>query len=445
MTGGSTVPAQWHLDPADDPPTEAESIDSGQVDVFIDAAPQNWLYVLEPGALRRIVMNVFGNALKYTEKGSVSIHLEVRKSKKGDLALILKVSDTGRGISKEYLRSKVYNPFSQEDPLSPGAGLGLSLVRDILRSLNGSIAIRSQIGAGTVVKINFPLTLPQRHELPENPPKTSESSPTVSGLIRSAKEEFEGRTALFIPSEYSSSSKPSSYLMIEKYLTEWFGMKPTSTSPADLLVVDERDLDSLADIESKSVLVLCRRRPGLSSAMTSANRHVPNTIWLTLPCGPHQLARTLLVSSKDLKSNEDPAPMHKSSDPQTRTVRLHQYGKLSGSTPGVPSAIPYGPGNSDPVAPNAPSITNGLPPVSLGNDSPGVLTSSATGTTSGLRILLVEDNAINLALLKKFVSRIQPQVLHTAVDGAKAVERVQEMRDGYQYIFMGEFFLCHSP
>ena len=59
------------------------------------------------------------------------------------------------------------------------------------------------------------------------------------------------------------------------------------------------------------------------------------------------------------------------------------------------------------------------------------------GPETGIRILLVEDNPINMALLKKFVNRKLPQVLHTAVNGKIAVERVQQTTEGYHYIFMG--------
>lgn len=61
----------------------------------------------------------------------------------------LTVQDTGRGISPEFLRSKLFMPFAQENSLSSGTGLGLSIVRKIVSLLEGDITIDSEVGRGT--------------------------------------------------------------------------------------------------------------------------------------------------------------------------------------------------------------------------------------------------------------------------------------------------------
>lgn len=121
----------------------------------------DWSFHTQPGALRRVIMNLFGNALKYTARGSIDISLtqdsSTRTARSRRRAVVLTISDTGRGISQEYLRTQLFSPFSQEDHLAPGVGLGLSLVKQIISTLKGTIAVDSEVGRGTVIKVTLPL------------------------------------------------------------------------------------------------------------------------------------------------------------------------------------------------------------------------------------------------------------------------------------------------
>lgn len=67
----------------------------------------------------------------------------------------LTVTDTGQGISPEYLRTKIYTPFAQENVKAAGAGLGLSIVRSIVGSLQGEIEIKSIVNVGTIVVVTL--------------------------------------------------------------------------------------------------------------------------------------------------------------------------------------------------------------------------------------------------------------------------------------------------
>lgn len=86
-----------------------------EVEVAIDISRNDWVYQTQPGALRRIIMNVFGNAIKYTDTGRVSIHLAKAESRfqRGEDLITLTVSDTGRGMSEEFLDGRLYIPFAQ--------------------------------------------------------------------------------------------------------------------------------------------------------------------------------------------------------------------------------------------------------------------------------------------------------------------------------------------
>lgn len=98
--------------------------------------------------------------MKWTKNGLIEISLSKARceTKDGSSFAHLCVKDTGIGISREYLKNTLFSPFAQEDPLSPGVGLGLSIVRKLVTSLNGEIDVRSELGAGTQVDIYVPVT-----------------------------------------------------------------------------------------------------------------------------------------------------------------------------------------------------------------------------------------------------------------------------------------------
>ena len=107
-----------------------------------------------------ITLNIVGNAMKYTpEGGSISFELkEIESRRPGYATLLFTVSDTGIGMSKEYLE-QLYEPFSREKTSTvsriQGTGLGMSIVKETIDCLNGNIEVQSEQGRGT----RFDITL----------------------------------------------------------------------------------------------------------------------------------------------------------------------------------------------------------------------------------------------------------------------------------------------
>lgn len=135
-----------------------DSIQHPDVAVIVDVDIQNYHFTTQPGAFRRVIMNLLGNALKYTSRGYVHIKLDATEMDElvthgsepiARSMVTLTVADTGKGISAEFLRSKLFTPFAQENSLSSGTGLGLSIVRSIVALLEGDIEIDSELGRGT--------------------------------------------------------------------------------------------------------------------------------------------------------------------------------------------------------------------------------------------------------------------------------------------------------
>ncbi|QAZ69391.1 hybrid sensor histidine kinase/response regulator [Solidesulfovibrio carbinolicus] len=115
--------------------------------------------------LRQILFNLVGNAIKFTDKGAVRIDASLL-SKPGDsfVRVLITVSDTGIGISEESLKS-IFEPFVQAEGSYTrrfqGAGLGLSIVRRLVKLLGGNMSIDSSLGEGTIVYLSLPFKVPQ--------------------------------------------------------------------------------------------------------------------------------------------------------------------------------------------------------------------------------------------------------------------------------------------
>lgn len=140
-------------------PAEGGNIQDGEVAVLLDISPRaSWKVRTQPGALRRIIMNLLGNALKYTPKGFVAVSLRALESvHPHKIDVIFRVVDSGKGMSEDFQKNRLFTPFSQEDTFQPGTGLGLSIVRQIVDSLGGTIDIKSVQGVGTEVDVRLSL------------------------------------------------------------------------------------------------------------------------------------------------------------------------------------------------------------------------------------------------------------------------------------------------
>ncbi len=126
-------------------------------------------YVLgDPVRLRQILVNLLGNALKFTERGSVTIRATLLERKFGVSTLRFAVRDTGIGIAPEAC-ARVFEKFEQADNTTTrrfgGTGLGLAICRQLCELMGGSIALDSKLGEGSEFYFNLPLpdgVAPQR-------------------------------------------------------------------------------------------------------------------------------------------------------------------------------------------------------------------------------------------------------------------------------------------
>ena len=118
-----------------------------------------------PTKVGQVVLNLVLNAAQAIPEGRYSDNRITLAVRAADGGAVLTVSDTGRGIAPEVL-PRIFDPFFTTRRMSGGMGMGLSICRDIVTSLGGSIAVRSEPGQGTTVEVRLPRA---EHLLPEAP------------------------------------------------------------------------------------------------------------------------------------------------------------------------------------------------------------------------------------------------------------------------------------
>lgn len=116
----------------------------------------------DPTKINQIFMNILGNANKFTENGRISVTIKTAAVSENIVSLHTEISDTGAGISPSDLRN-IFEPYYQgilsEDVENLGAGLGLSLCKELAELYSGTISVKSEVNQGTTVIFSLNLNV----------------------------------------------------------------------------------------------------------------------------------------------------------------------------------------------------------------------------------------------------------------------------------------------
>ena len=133
----------------------------------------------DPQRLRQICSHLLDNAIKFTPRGRIDLCISLDPSTRSHL--LLHVTDTGIGIDPDH-HEWIFEPFRQSDASLTrsygGAGLGLTLARELARKLGGDLFIDSALGHGSTFTLRLPLgfALPEPKSLPQHPAPTAQTS-----------------------------------------------------------------------------------------------------------------------------------------------------------------------------------------------------------------------------------------------------------------------------
>ncbi|KAL2075914.1 hypothetical protein VTL71DRAFT_857 [Oculimacula yallundae] len=501
-----------------------QRLQSSGVVVILDVDAHNFHFITQPGALRRLIMNLLGNALKYTSHGYVKItltatdmeDLQTGSSSSGSdgvprSMISLTVQDTGRGISPEFLRSKLFMPFAQENSLSSGTGLGLSIVRKIVSLLEGEITIDSEVGRGTRVKV----TLPLLREMPRNLDSgaSSNTQKSVVSVGRESDEIIQSLRARAIGYRASlhgfdiDTKDPVIHDMfrqlknsIASFLVKWYGMRVVPLGQkCDIIISNEgastlisKFVHQIGRLQKRlpSVVVLSSHDTRFMDRTTTMSESEFNVGFIAKPVGPLKLAKALsqiiqghpsigtpldapstnVGESTDLSNvfegltmsprggevldntrmSADSANARKAIESPTPNAISEKHAEFPFPEPEGENSTAQRRALADKE--NSRSFGSDTSKTSLSDTAPRLSSTEATSsiqTTISSKpaaepkakldsptLLLVDDNQINIRLLATYLNRRNYRVVHEAMDGLQAVQKVEARKQGYDIIFM---------
>ncbi|OCL05287.1 hypothetical protein AOQ84DRAFT_323190 [Glonium stellatum] len=421
-------------------------LDLPLVSIIVDITKaDNWIFRTQPGAWRRVLMNLFGNALKYTCAGFIKIKLQACPSitdPSGKTSILkLTVSDSGKGISQEYLRDHLFHSFAQEDSLTQGTGLGLSIVHQIVTSLGGEVDVQSEKGVGTKVAVMCPLT---RTHI------SSDTSPTLQGTeLQDLINRTSGMKISLVGFDKESSfvtasnfqGKKTSALVgksFEKICKDWFKMKiqpwiDSQPSSPDIYLTTEAEADLVKSryvqkselagdlnipqgpCRSPPVIVFCRVASPYCCAPNSVCPIALDQTFkcVSQPCGPRKLAK-VLSSCLDSHAHHS----RKLSDDLTQIQKPFTVLNIKDETTLKRHHNIQATDLDDPHSSRQTPVPISAPVTTLKRPSRPAATPPSSHRP--LSILAVDDNPINLHLLRTFISKLHHRNT-TATNGLEAV------------------------
>jgi hypothetical protein len=351
--------------------------------------------------------------------------------------------------------------------------------------MGGSIDVRSRLGSGTTVQVSLPLMRPPAgSESAQSTPRSSSTSATRDASVELLRDDTTGYAVAI--HEYfhikQTLDRSREYAkVLARYVTEWYGITMCDWDDrcsANVWIIEERDMPEVLHGGAESVpeqkpalIVLCSNATRHSQAEAEKAESQREGIFehISKPCGPHKLARALrscLERMQLLKSVHAPQiqvslhstasegfqrldlpPIHKDDVPIP--IQANETLSASQTTRNAQMAIKHCSAGSKHDGDKFPfpsertfSITSPLSPevqnLSKWTQATGDMSPLARSGDAGPRMLLVDDNKINLQLLQTFMHKQKYKFVDSAEDGNVAVNAVKDAEKPYDIIFMGK-------
>jgi anti-sigma regulatory factor (Ser/Thr protein kinase) len=124
--------------------------------------------VADEGKMRQVLINLLANAIKFTPRGRIKLHVTLRRANAYQLWMSAQVEDTGTGITDQE-QARLFQPFNQFKrglTALEGTGLGLAIARSYARLMGGDITVTSSPGAGSIFRFEIPLEAGEEEDAP---------------------------------------------------------------------------------------------------------------------------------------------------------------------------------------------------------------------------------------------------------------------------------------
>ncbi|KAF1346510.1 hypothetical protein BDV97DRAFT_357220 [Delphinella strobiligena] len=416
--------------------SDSEDDDEPILVVLDIATNHSWRIHTSPGSWTRIITNLVGNAFKYTKTGTITVSLRAGKTTKdGKTAIRVMVEDTGQGISEDFQKHHLWTPFMQENTHSVGTGLGLSIVKQVVEDIGGRISVESEVGRGTKISVSIggrllTSTTTLTPDIPTN---------LKLGFVTSASRSEQARRDRNVRA------------VVSKTCTDWVKCTcvehkgPPETSHVDVLFMVDTDFDEWSrakrltkDVtvngETKSsppVIVLSSySEPEVRRRAAREREH----IFISQPFGPRKLARALKVALQ--QSGHEGGKLERNND-HIREIENGMQSVNPSPTSSRPALARIT--SSTPPSPSTASTphrsTDTSPPVFNPSSPPPQNSRQWSPNTIINKILLVEDNTVNMKLLIAIMRKLS-RSFDTAENGLEAVQLYASGRESYVLVLM---------
>ena len=337
----------------------------------------------DPGRFRQVLLNLISNAIKFTQKGAVTVNITLASETQNTITIRVAVTDTGIGIDP-LAQKRLFQPFQQADSSTTrqfgGTGLGLAICKKLVERMNGTIGIDSQVGQGSTFWFTAHFKK-QTHPAP---------IPTITKL--------EGLGLCCI------DDHPVNLQLLKEYAIGWGMNATTSANPMEALQLIQK-----AQEEGKpfQMAIVDMEMPGMDG-MTLARE---------IKKHPHLAdLRLILLSSLGQHGDEQETKAAGFSGYLTKPIRKNILKNT------LEAAMSLEPGNLQPL------------------DPPFVTDASALETTNAkdARILVVDDHQVNQQLAVMMIERMgyKTDVVANGQEAVKACTTIP-----YALVFMD----CQMP
>jgi PAS domain S-box-containing protein len=335
----------------------------------------------DPGRLRQIIVNLVGNAIKFTDTGEVAVRAQLRSQSPEGCVLHFEVADTGIGVPPEK-QQLIFDPFSQADGSTTrrfgGTGLGLTISSRLVTLMGGKIGIDSEIGRGSTFHFDAyfgPANPPSPETTPSSPPKLKGLHVLVVDDNATNRRVLSGMLRIWGARPHAVDAGPAAIEEIRR--------AAAAGEPYPLLLTDAM----MPDMDGFMLVEELRKEPGLAPQtimmLTSADRQTDAT-----RCRRLGMAAYLI---KPVKADE---------------LQIAILAALAGISRDKRIAAPA---------------------------RQGVASAAGESTSAKLRILLAEDNPVNQRVALHILQKAQHSVVAVG-NGREAVEALA--RETFDVVLM---------
>jgi two-component system sensor histidine kinase/response regulator len=339
----------------------------------------------DPGRLRQIIINLVGNAIKFTDDGEVVVRVSPKSIDGDRCELEIAISDTGIGIPEEK-QARMFDAFEQADASTTreygGTGLGLAISRQLVELMGGEIAIESEVGVGTTFRFGVQMGVQKNA-----PPAREQNLEFLQGL-----------PVLIV------DDNETNRFILEEMVTGW-GMQPTVVESVDEAIqAMERAQNGGKPLKLVLTDMYMPKRDGMHLIEWMRSRpEFAATSVLILSSGPtpehHAKAKELNVASYLTKPVRQSSLYDAIATSMAALAPVEEFESTAATTPG----------------------------------EAGKNASAQDAAETGLNLLLTEDNPVNQLTATTMLTKLGHQV-DVANNGLEALEKLAEKE--YDIVFM---------